>query len=80
MIKKILMVIPYFILWFIYVILTRNEREMFMVGTTKNMQCVKMEDKSLFIKGTTTEYTFNPNKKPIRNYITWKEFWSMKGY
>ena len=53
---------------------------MYMRAEEKGMDCVGSEDVSWFIPGSTIEYYFDPNKKPVRNYITWKEFWNKRGY
>lgn len=78
--KKILLAIPYFILYIFYVILTINERNQYMMGEEKGMNCVGEKDVSWFVPGSTTEYYFDPKSKPTRNYITWKEFWKARGY
>jgi hypothetical protein len=78
--KKIFMTIPYFLLWILYFFITMNDRVNYQQGLSRGMHVEKSEDVSWLIPGSTTEYTYNPNKKPERNYITWREFWVSKGY
>mgnify|MGYP001568501233 CR=1 FL=1 len=78
--KKILMIISYFLLYVLYFILTMEERIEYMMAEEKGMDCVGSKDVSLFIPGSTTEYYFDPKNKPVRRYSTWKEFWKQRGY
>lgn len=78
--EKILMTIPYFLLWVLYFLLTMKDRSMYIEAEEKGMACVGSEDVSWFLPGSTIEYYFDPNKKPVRGYITWKEFWNKRGY
>lgn len=74
------MVIPYFLLWLIYVLITMKQRDEYLTGLSKGMHVEESKDDSWLIKGSATIYTFNPNKKPVRNYTTWREFWQARGY
>lgn len=74
------MVIPYFLLWILYLMLTQNNRMRYMIGKEKGMHCYGQKDVSWFLPGSTTEYYFDPSKKPERDYLTWKEFWKARGY
>jgi hypothetical protein len=78
--KKILLAIPYFFWWILYVILTLDKRTEYQMAVSEGMDCVGSEDDSMFIKGTTTIYYFDPSKPPTRRYVTWKEFWESRGY
>lgn len=77
--KKVLLVIPYFLLWILYVLLTMKRRLHYMAGEEKGMKCFGSRD-SGFIPYTQTTYYFDPTKKPERDYLTWKEFWKARGY
>ncbi len=79
-IKKTLMVIPYFLLYILYVLITMDKRNEYMVSERKGIKCIGSKDTSMFIYGSETTYYFNPNEKPSRDYITWREFWEQKGY
>lgn len=76
--KRWLLLIPNFLLWILYFIITMEKRNDYMIGESKGYHVEKSKDVSWFIPGITTEYTFNPNKKPERGYSTWKEFWSTR--
>lgn len=78
--KRKLMAIAYFLQWILYFLLTMDVRTNYMIGQQKGMHVEKSEDKSWLLPGSTTEYTFNPNRKPERDYITWNEFWKARGY
>ena len=80
MIKKILLLVPYFLVWIFYWFLTLDERNEYIVAKSKNMYCNKSYDSSWLVPGCTTTYEFDPNRKPERNYITWKQFWQRRGY
>lgn len=78
--KKVLMAIPYFLLWLLYLFLTMEKRTEYMMAESKGMKCVGSKDTSCFLPGSETTYYFDPKKKPQRDYITWKEFWKARGY
>ncbi len=77
---KYLKLIYQFPLFILYVLLTMEKRCDYMVGEERGMHVEKSKDVSLFIPGSTTEYTFNPNRKPERTYATWREFWTKWGW
>lgn len=74
------MIIPYFILWVFYFMLTLNRRSEYMMSESKGMRCVGSKDTSLFIPGSETTYYFDPKRKPKRYYLTWRQFWQSRGY
>lgn len=76
--KKILMIIPYFLLWIFYFFLTQNERLRYLHGKIKGKHCIKIEVIS-HIPCHVTEFTYL-NKPPEKEYLTWKQFWNNKGY
>lgn len=80
MTKKILMAIPYFLLWILYVNLTLKKRNEYMESEKRGMKCIGSKDTSLLIPGFETTYYFDKTEKPQRDYITWKEFWKARGY
>ena len=57
-----------------------KERDRYMVGLSKGMNCTSSKDVSLLLPGCTTEYGFDPSNKPKRDFLTWKEFWKARGY
>lgn len=74
------MAIPYFLLWVVYVLLTMEERNQYLMGQEKGMDCFHSHDDSYIIPGSVTKYYFDRHSKPVRRYTTWKEFWRGKGY
>lgn len=73
--KKILMAVPYFLLWTVYLCITANDRQNYMMGKAEGKHCYRSEG-DLF--GNT--YWFDRTKKPERTYMNWKEFWASRGY
>lgn len=63
--------ILYTILYILYVLLTLNERVRYMSGVNKDMHCIGIDHNILT---QTDTYSYDPNRKPERDYITWKEF------
>ncbi len=78
--KKTLMTIPYFFLWLLYLMITSDARQRYMIGKSRGYHCYKQEDVSKFIYGSVTEYSFNRAIPPQREYLNWREFWEDKGY
>ena len=78
--KKILLAIPYFILWILYFLFTIEKRNEYMVAKSKGYKCIGSKDTSLFIPGSEITYYFDPTQKPERDYVSWSEFWKSKGY
>lgn len=78
--KKVLMAIPYFLLWLLYFFLTMEKRTEYIMSESKGMKCVGSKDTSCFLPGSETTYYFDPKEKPQRDYITWKQFWKARGY
>lgn len=77
--KKTLMSIPYFCLWVIYWSLTTEARNRYAMGKMRGMHCYASKDVGM-LPGATTEYYYDPSSEPVREYMTWKEFWTEKGY
>lgn len=73
--EKILMAVPYFLLWLLYVLLTLNRRSEYQMAVAKGYQCTHSEDGL-----TSRTYYFDPSLPPQRRYLTWKEFWTARGY
>lgn len=78
--KKVLMLIPYFLLWILYFLLTSKERERYMMAKSRGYDCIASKDDSYIIPGSATIYTYDRNKKPTRRFLTWREFWKARGY
>jgi hypothetical protein len=72
--KKTFRFIGKTLLWIVYVMVTVNERDMYLKSQERGMDCINREDVSLLIPHVTIEYTFDPNSKPKRRYLNWKEF------
>lgn len=64
-----------FILWLLYVLITAESRDRYMAGKTKGYHCYKANTNL-----NSTEYCFDRNEKPYKEYLTWKDFWSKFGY
>lgn len=78
--KKVLMAIPYFLLWIVYLGVTSNKRSEYIHAKARGHKCIGSRDTSLFIHGSERTYYFDPSQKPERDYITWREFWKDRGY
>lgn len=77
--QKILMAIPYFLLWLLYFALTVEARNRFMMAESKGYHCYDSKETG-WLPGSEQTYYFDRTKPPQRDYITWKEFWKGKGY
>lgn len=71
--KKIFFTIYYLIGWILYYLFTLNDRNNYDHGMLRGMRVV---DSKTDIFGTT--YKLDPNEKPIRTFLTFKEFWSSR--
>lgn len=78
--KKTLMALPYFLLWVLYFFLTIEKRNQYMMAEEKGMRCMGSHFDGFYYMGTVTKYYFDPKQKPVREYLTWKEFWKQRGY
>ena len=72
---KYIKAVLFFFLWLFYFILTMNARTRYMAGISRGYHCYKMDT---YLNSTV--YHYNHGKKPEREYITWKEFWKLRGY
>lgn len=57
------------LLYALYWILTQKERTAYKIGMLKGMRVVSMKSDAF---GTSVVY--DPNSKPVKNYLDWKEF------
>lgn len=64
--------------WIFYFLLTQDERLRYQRGLMKGMHCISRKDVSKILAGSVTEFTYDPNKKPFRQYLTRKEFFNRK--
>ena len=78
--RRFAMAVPYFFLWIFYTIITSEERMEYAVSREKGMMCVGSKDSSTFLPGAKRTFCFDPQEKPKRNFLTWKEFWKTKGF
>lgn len=67
--KRFLHIVLFYLKWSLYFIITIGERDRYMEGKMKGMECIKIETGAF---STTT--TFDPRNKPKRNYSTFKEY------
>ena len=74
------MTIPYFLLWVMYIFLTLSLRGRYMIGKFRGYHCYESKDVSKILYGSVTEYSFDRNMQPTREYLTWGEFWRDRGY
>lgn len=65
MFKSIKNVFIYILYW----MLTQKERTAYKIGMLKGMRVVSMKSD---VFGTSVVY--DPNSKPVKNYLDWKEF------
>lgn len=78
--KKTLMIAPYFLLWCLYFLMTLKQRGEYLKSLEKGYKCVDSYDSSQFVPGSYMTYHYDRSRKPERDYDTWKEFWSKRGY
>ena len=78
--KKALLVIPYLLLYLLVTILTIEKRNEYMMAKSNGGKFIASEDRSLLIPGTTIRYYFDKSQKPVKEYVTWSEFWKARGY
>lgn len=69
------MAVPYFLAWILYWMITATERQNYAMGKLEGKHCWYSEGD---LTGNT--YYFDPTRKPVRTYLTRKEFWQSKGY
>lgn len=69
-----------FLLWILVVIITMKERNEYLMAQSRGMDCIESKDVSVFIPGHTTEFRYDPTKKPTKRYPTWRQFWTRMGY
>lgn len=63
-----------------YFLLTMEKRCEYLMAESKGMKCTGSKDTGFFFPGSETTFYFDPTQKPQREYVTWKEFWKIKGY
>lgn len=59
-----------------YWLITSKKRRLYSRGMAVGMRCIEIEDVSKFFPASVTEYTYDPNQKPVRDYLTKKEFFA----
>lgn len=72
---KIFKAIWTFIKWLFYFCLTVEDRNRYSMGEMRGMHCHKSESGKGFL-GQSTDFYYTPNTKPVREYLTFKEFWT----
>jgi hypothetical protein len=77
---KYLKLLYQFPMYILYVLMTMEQRNNYLVGQSKGMHVENSYDDGFIIKSSATVYQFNPNKKPEKEYATWKEFWMQRGW
>ncbi len=78
--KKVFMAIYYFFGWLLYVAITTKDRHRYRMGKLKGMHCIDFKQDGYIIKSAATLYTYDKNKEPEREYITWAEFWESRDH
>ena len=68
---KLIYIIP---LWIFYFLISMKERNKWLLGSSKGMHVEELQQRGLL--GGTFYVTYNPNKKPEREFLTIKEFFS----
>jgi len=60
--------------WFLYVLLTMEDRRNYNQAEIKGYDCVGSRDDSYVLYGSATLYTFDKSKPPTRRYLTYKQY------
>lgn len=75
---KLLLALPLFLLWILVFLMFLEKRNQYYLACQNNAKYLKTENKYGLVSEHT--YYFDPNKKPEKEYPTWKEFWERFGY
>lgn len=65
-----------FLKYIIYFLFTMNDRLDYQAGLNRGAHCYKRESGKGFL-GQSTDYYYDPNRKPERLYWNWKEYYSL---
>lgn len=60
--------------WFLYFLLTMEDRRHFQIAEIKGYDCIGSRDDSYILHGSATLYTFDKSKPPTRRYLTYKQY------
>lgn len=71
---KTLNIILFYLKYFVYFLITVEERNNYLQSEIKGYKCTHSKDDSLFLYGSARIYYFDPSKPPERNYLTFKEY------
>lgn len=77
---KVSMAFPLFMLYLLYFIITLEKRSEYLMGEQKGCNCIGSKDTSWFIPGLETTFYYNRAEKPVKMYLTWRQWWSLFGY
>ena len=71
-------VIKFYLGYFFYFLLTVNERRNYIQALEKGYDCISSKDDSFLFYGSATIFSFDKSKPPIRHYLTYKEYKTLK--
>lgn len=66
--------IKFYLNYFVYFLITIEERRNFLMAETRGYDCIGSKDDSYMLYGSVTKYTFDKSSLPKRHYITFKEY------
>jgi hypothetical protein len=66
-----------FLLFCVILVIQIQDRVDYMEGESRGMDCIGSKATDAFGERV---YRFNPNAKPVKRYMTWREFWTIHGY
>lgn len=75
---KLIQTIKLWLGWILYFLMTQDERLRYFHGKSRGMHCYQIKDVSSFLPGSVTEFSYDPTRKPQREYLTRKEYFEVK--
>lgn len=64
--------------WIFYWLITQDERRRYYYGKRKGMYCYEIKDVSRIMAGSVTELSYDPKRKPVREYLNRKEYFELE--
>jgi hypothetical protein len=71
---KLIQTIKLWLGWILYFLITQDARLRYSHGKSKGMHCFQRKDVSCLLPGSVTEFSYDPTRKPVREYLTRKEY------
>jgi hypothetical protein len=68
----------FYLLYFLYVLITVDQRGNYLVGKQRGYDCTHSKDDSYFIYGSARMYYFDKTKPPTKHYLTYKKYKAMR--